>query len=768
MANRLIFVLPSKSLEIKLNTDKTSYSPGDIVNYEVTVIDKATSSPVKDDVLIAVGVTDLSSFLEVENKKQPPSLVSKVYLEKEIKVTKEYEFLNANEFIDFIYQPDLKKDESIRKLELLLGTQKWRLFMFDPHFKNYHRSDQYGEDKLKAYLLQNLLMTANPPAYAMNGMVMEAMPMMAGAPMAREGILKKTAAVPKPAPPAQKPSPIAKDKESETEIKNTENSSKSSKEEFAAERVNFKQTQLFTTFFNAKNGKYKGSFKLTDVITKFRFSVDAVSTSGVYGALVDSFNSNKDFYIESNIPFFLTSQDKINVPVIIHNNKNEDLNVDLSVSTTLENDELEAVFAESSVKVDKKSSKSVILKLKAKKQTKDEFKVKVEAKWSTCSDSFVKSSKIIGRGFPVSKTQSGFIGTNGNEFKNEASLEVSLPSTFEEGTLEVKAKIYTSQLSHIYEALERLIRDPYGCFEQTSSTTYPLVMALILMKNLPEKSEKITQMMIEGKQKLQKGYERLLTFETSTGGYEWFGSSPGHEALTAYGLMQFNEMKEVLANVDQTMIDRVTKWILEKRDGNGSFKMSQHGLDSFGSPPPSLSDAYILWVLTSVGQNTGLEKEIKSVIEKAKASGDSYLNALVANILYNVGRTDEAREISRILKNHQDKKTGEVERKETSITRSSGSSLNIETTALSILAWMKDTSSEFSSSVELGVNYIVSNIKDGKYGSTQGTILSLKVLVEFLKNSKLNGKGTFELTIDGESVKSYDFDNNTDTSTLGN
>ena len=292
-------------------------------------------------------------------------------------------------------------------------------------------------------------MTANPPAYAMNDMVMEAMPMMAGAPMARGGILKKTAAVPRPAPPAQRPSPISKDKESEDESKGTENSSKSSKEEFTAERVNFKQTQLFTTFFNAKNGKYKGSFKLTDVITKFRFSVDAVSTSGVYGALVDSFNSNKDFYIESNIPFFLTSQDNINVPMVIHNNKNEDLNVDLSVSTTLENDELEAVFAESSVKVYKKSSKSVILKLKAKKQTKDEFKVKVEAKWSACSDSFVKSSKIIGRGFPVSKTQSGFIGTNGNEFKNEASLEVSLPSTFEEGTLEVKAKIYTSQLSHI-------------------------------------------------------------------------------------------------------------------------------------------------------------------------------------------------------------------------------------------------------------------------------------------------------------------------------
>ena len=117
-----MLVLPSILLKIKLSIGKTSYSPGDTVNYEVTVIDKATGSPVKDDVLIAVGVTDLSSFLEVESKKQPPSLVSKVYFEKEIKVTKEYEFLNVNEFIDFIYQPDLKKNEIIRRLRLLLGT----------------------------------------------------------------------------------------------------------------------------------------------------------------------------------------------------------------------------------------------------------------------------------------------------------------------------------------------------------------------------------------------------------------------------------------------------------------------------------------------------------------------------------------------------------------------------------------------------------------------------------------------------------------------
>ena len=35
---------------------------------------------------------------------------------------------------------------------------------------------------------------------------------------------------------------------------------------------------------------------------------------------------------------------------------------------------------------------------------------------------------------------------------------------------------------------------------------------------------------------LKTGYDKLVSFETGTKGYEWFGKSPGHEALTSYGL----------------------------------------------------------------------------------------------------------------------------------------------------------------------------------------------------------------------------------------
>jgi uncharacterized protein YfaS (alpha-2-macroglobulin family) len=40
------------------------------------------------------------------------------------------------------------------------------------------------------------------------------------------------------------------------------------------------------------------------------------------------------------------------------------------------------------------------------------------------------------------------------------------------------AKLFAKPLDSILDALESLVRDPYGCFEQTSSVTYPMVMAL--------------------------------------------------------------------------------------------------------------------------------------------------------------------------------------------------------------------------------------------------------------------------------------------------
>ena len=47
--------------------------------------------------------------------------------------------------------------------------------------------------------------------------------------------------------------------------------------------------------------------------------------------------------------------------------------------------------------------------------------------------------------------------------------------------------------SNIIDAIESLIKEPYGCFEQCSSVTYPLVMLLKYLKWVP-KTDKVIKM----------------------------------------------------------------------------------------------------------------------------------------------------------------------------------------------------------------------------------------------------------------------------------
>jgi len=55
-------------------------------------------------------------------------------------------------------------------------------------------------------------------------------------------------------------------------------------------------------------------------------------------------------------------------------------------------------------------------------------------------------------------------------------------------------------------------------------------------KNDEEKKGEIDKMNKKIKEFVKVGYEKMISYETVEGGFEWFGRAPGHEALTAYGL----------------------------------------------------------------------------------------------------------------------------------------------------------------------------------------------------------------------------------------
>ena len=102
--------------------------------------------------------------------------------------------------------------------------------------------------------------------------------------------------------------------------------------------------------------------------------------------------------------------------------------------------------------------------------------------------------------------------------------------------------------------------------------------------------------------------------------------------------------------------------------------------------------------------------------------------------------------------------TGNVTQSLTSITSSMGENLVIESTAISVLAWMNDQN-RYSSSITSAINYIVSKVSNsGLYGTTQATVLSLKAITTYMNDfTQINGNGNFVLYLNGINVQSISF-----------
>jgi hypothetical protein len=109
-------------------------------------------------------------------------------------------------------------------------------------------------------------------------------------------------------------------------------------------------------------------------------------------------------------------------------------------------------------------------------------------------------------------------------------------------------------------------------------------------------------------------------------------------------------------------------------------------------------------------------------------------------------------------------KNGSFSNAETSITRSSGKSLVVETTSICLIAMVRLDFSKYRQAIDKSVEFLMSQMNNGYFYSTQGTILALRSLIEVL--SKVNEQkspiefvcsinGTISKTINSDQSKSF-------------
>src|SRR5262249_8510340 len=93
--------------------------------------------------------------------------------------------------------------------------------------------------------------------------------------------------------------------------------------------------------------------------------------------------------------------------------------------------------------------------------------------------------------------------------ENTVEQTIQFPSNAIRDASKIFVRLYPGPMSQVLEGMDAILRMPYGCFEQTSSATYPNVLALDYMK----RTNKLTpEIRAKAESFVTQGYQRLLTF----------------------------------------------------------------------------------------------------------------------------------------------------------------------------------------------------------------------------------------------------------------
>ncbi|MEQ8224055.1 MAG: alpha-2-macroglobulin family protein, partial [Candidatus Eremiobacterota bacterium] len=471
-----------------------------------------------------------------------------------------------------------------------------------------------------------------------------------------------------------------------------------------------------------EHGMAKINVKMADSITSWRLTSFASSLKGEMGNKESPLKVFQDFFVDIDLPVFLTGGDEVSVPVAVYNYLPEKQKVRIELVEDKWFNLMDVPAKEITLEKDQVS----VLYFRIRAHDVGLHPLTVNAKGTKAVDAIKRTVDVAPDGKLFLMTESG-------RLTGSIDKTVEIPKKSIPGASKILVTLYPGLFSQVVEGLDKILRMPSGCFEQTSSTTYPNILVLDYMK----KSGKITpELQMKAEDYINKGYQRLLTFEVPGGGFSWFGTAPANKILTAFGLMEFKDMSKV-HDVDPVLITRTLQWLEKHQLPDGSWKPDEEYLHAESWAKLQNSNlpvtAYITWALIESGyaNKSVTDKAVSYIKENYKDGDDPYILAIIANALTSYDRSDKI--LDKILEKlmemkKEDKETVYWDSRSGTITFSGGISSTVETTALITIAMLQ--SDRYLDVANKSIAFLIKN-KDpyGTWYSTQPTILALRALL---------------------------------------
>jgi uncharacterized protein YfaS (alpha-2-macroglobulin family) len=502
-----------------------------------------------------------------------------------------------------------------------------------------------------------------------------------------------------------------------------------------------------------KDGRASIVIPMADSITTWRLAMIASTQHGALGTSTSSLKVFQDFFVDLDLPVTLTQGDRVSIPVAIYNYSDSTGDVSLQLQADNWFSLVEDV-AEKSVTVDSARVGGSQFALEAKRIGK--FKLMLSARMkggANRADIVVREIEVIPNGREQNLVFNG-------RLESTIQQEVRFPANAIPDASKIFVRLYPGPMSQVVEGMDSILSMPGGCFEQTSSSTYPNVLALDYMK----RTKKLTpEVHAKAEGYIANGYQRLLTFEVPGGGFSWFGSAPANKILTSYGLMEFYDMSKVY-DVDPKLVSRTQQWLAGQQLEDGSWKpdtsfINEGATNRYNTDALRIT-AYIAWSLENTGyQGTAVERARQFVEKHMNAKVDAYTLAVVANFAADFQNGDHGkdrqftRDAIQLLLDARTEKDEEVwwTADETEV-YATGASASVETTGLAVQALLR--SGEASGIARKALSYIASK-KDanGTWGTTQATIMALRALLTATEKGAADVRGTLVVLLNGKPTE---------------
>ncbi len=316
-------------------------------------------------------------------------------------------------------------------------------------------------------------------------------------------------------------------------------------------RTIFKNTAYFNpSVITDANWKAQVKFNLPDNLTNFRIMVVTNSKDNYFGYWEDFIEVRKNVIIEDKMPFILRDGDSVKLWVNVFNTTKKDM----SFIVKLEMNWMTVDTPEKKAYISGWGNEVVYWDVSDLKLS-DEVTYKVTALWDSpeYSDSLewsidVKQSPIL---------ISNIIKSGKIETWKLFDTVIDVPKNTDLDKSIVEVVFSNNRLNGIEKIVKSLAVYPYGCIEQTTSSTYPNAI-LLKFSDLFSWLENVDVV----KSNLKAWVDRIKSMQTSEWGFAyWPWDTVTDLHITPFVLRRLVDMKNYWADIPSDMIEKASKYL---------------------------------------------------------------------------------------------------------------------------------------------------------------------------------------------------------------